>query len=747
MAQACQPGEGACPANTDCEGSFAACTAACETAAQRTWTQTAAQSGQGADCPTSLHCKIGDGGCVPTFVEADIGSVAASLTLNIDIAELAVGTPQRLQFEENFRRDVAVRLGGISVDRVVIKGIEAGSAVVVFLVLPDPNEVEQSDPAAFESGMSELLLTTFSEPEVAIAGTRTADAIDEDTVKVITAEVVKAAETELQSELDAKWATDCEGYFTKCTSACERTWIEITAQSGQGAPCPDARDCQDGEDECSDSGARTIMLVVVVFVLLLVVAACAVRKRRETASVDKTDPVSVDGGETTSNDQTKIAPVDVGEPPEPHSVALPPLNVSGLQVVKDVLCREILQANELHEEVSKRLVKARIDSTQKFHELRLLLLEPEKDLIRDFGFPTTDAKKVCQHWESKFAQPQPIGRLEQERGEVKVIESRKDSDGYLGRGGSGEVFLGVLMRQNRSPETVAVKTLVPGFAEADLVKFQKEHDVALTASRNCSGVCHTYGQLIHERTVYLVMKRYRTDLSKVLMPHHNPTASAKHRQQSLPVPTCISYGLQVCTALCELHSLPQPIVVRDLKPSNLLIDEHGSIVISDFGIANAMGDDETQTTTRTGGAGAGTPQYMSPEQLAPDELDPSWEDDVPRGGGAQVRIDRRPAVDIWAWACVMLEMLTGCKPWPNLNYYQIMNKMINMHASPQLPADVPTPPQLRELIERCFAHNPTQRPTAKELALALENLGIVNTEEEEPPPQVASAIPEAVPQP
>jgi serine/threonine protein kinase len=95
----------------------------------------------------------------------------------------------------------------------------------------------------------------------------------------------------------------------------------------------------------------------------------------------------------------------------------------------------------------------------------------------------------------------------------------------------------------------------------------------------------------------------------------------------------------------------------------------------------------------------------------------------------------------------MLEMLTGCTPWPNLNYDQIMNKMINMHASPQLPADVPTPPQLRELIERCFAHNPTQRPTAKELALALENLGIVNTEEEEPPPQVASAIPEAVPQP
>ena len=61
--QTCSPGQGNCPLNTDCAGEWSACTDACETASQRTWTETAAQSGGGAACPAATDCSPGDGDC------------------------------------------------------------------------------------------------------------------------------------------------------------------------------------------------------------------------------------------------------------------------------------------------------------------------------------------------------------------------------------------------------------------------------------------------------------------------------------------------------------------------------------------------------------------------------------------------------------------------------------------------------------------------------------------------------------
>merc|ERR1712094_158536 len=112
---------------------------------------------------------------------------------------------------------------------------------------------------------------------------------------------------------------------------------------------------------------------------------------------------------------------------------------------------------------------------------------------------------------------------------------------------------------------------------------------------------------------------------------------------------------------------------------NLLLDEHAEhIVISDFGIAG-MRDATTTTTTTGDGSGSDTPgggsaQYMSPEQYDPDEFHSDSEEEeavdaqVKSAGTAaatKVRVDKRPPVDVWAWACVMLEMLSGRKPWPN----------------------------------------------------------------------------------
>lgn len=69
MAEDCEDGDGECVFNIDCEGSYSACTSACESANDRVWTETQAQHGAGAACPEAEDCVYGDGGCVNTVVQ------------------------------------------------------------------------------------------------------------------------------------------------------------------------------------------------------------------------------------------------------------------------------------------------------------------------------------------------------------------------------------------------------------------------------------------------------------------------------------------------------------------------------------------------------------------------------------------------------------------------------------------------------------------------------------------------------
>ena len=140
-------------------------------------------------------------------------------------------------------------------------------------------------------------------------------------------------------------------------------------------------------------------------------------------------------------------------------------------------------------------------------------------------------------------------------------------------------------------------------------------------------------------------------------------------------------------------------MVRDLKPSNVLVDEDGTLVVADFGIATI-----TQTTlaqaTATGGL-KGTSCYMSPELWDPDGL-----------GQATGK------ADVWAWGCVVVEMLSGNRPWKGKQDMQIMFKVISEKASPTLPDGLPQP--FDALIRRCFAFDAATRPSARELAAALQ---------------------------
>ena len=124
-----------------------------------------------------------------------------------------------------------------------------------------------------------------------------------------------------------------------------------------------------------------------------------------------------------------------------------------------------------------------------------------------------------------------------------------------------------------------------------------------------------------------------------------PTLAEYIGSKALPITRTLEIAGEIAGALEAAHD--KGIVHRDLKPANIKLTGGGTVKVLDFGLATAIGPDEHIVSARgEGGSGvirdgfiAGTPAYMSPEQA--------------RGE----RIDQRS--DIWAFGCVLYEMLTG----------------------------------------------------------------------------------------
>ncbi|MGW4801221.1 protein kinase domain-containing protein, partial [Nonomuraea sp. NPDC004297] len=145
-------------------------------------------------------------------------------------------------------------------------------------------------------------------------------------------------------------------------------------------------------------------------------------------------------------------------------------------------------------------------------------------------------------------------------------------------------------------------------------------------------------------------------------------------------------AVATATALAAIHQAG--VVHRDFKPANVLLGPGGPRVI-DFGIARAMDDAVTHTSSVVG-----TPAYMSPEQLA----------------GQPVG----PASDVFAWASVMVWAGTGTPPFGQDTLPAIINRIL--HNEPQL-GDLPQP--LRSIVYACLAKDPQRRPTMRDVILRL----------------------------
>lgn len=179
------------------------------------------------------------------------------------------------------------------------------------------------------------------------------------------------------------------------------------------------------------------------------------------------------------------------------------------------------------------------------------------------------------------------------------------------------------------------------------------------------------------------------------------------------------YSLELLEGLAYLHQ--SGIVHRDIKPENILLDFNGIIKYVDFGAARKIvenstrvanmdskseTDDESHTksaaNTKSSGNGihnmVGTPMYMAPESIT----------GAPNKG-------KFGADDVWSLGCVILEMVTGKRPWANLdNEWAIMYQVAAGHVPP-LPSKDELSQEGMAFLSKAIIQNPDKRATAAEL--------------------------------
>src|SRR5919197_2056084 len=238
-----------------------------------------------------------------------------------------------------------------------------------------------------------------------------------------------------------------------------------------------------------------------------------------------------------------------------------------------------------------------------------------------------------------------------------VLEGRYRIVGRLGRGGMGEVFRADDLKLGQA---VALKFL-PEALDRDPARLTQLHmEVRMARQVSHPNVCRVYDVGEFEGHTFLSMEYVDGE----------DLASLLRRIGRFSQDRAIELARQICAGLAAAHD--RGVVHRDLKPANIMLDGNGRIRITDFGLADGAGEPVR----------AGTPAYMSPEQL---------------GGG-----DVTPRSDIYALGLVLYELFTGRRALEGKNLAELIAKreLAGIPSPTELVRDLD--PAIDRTIMRCL---------------------------------------------
>ena len=283
-----------------------------------------------------------------------------------------------------------------------------------------------------------------------------------------------------------------------------------------------------------------------------------------------------------------------------------------------------------------------------------------------------------------------------------VLAGRYRIVGLLGRGGMGDVYRADDMKLG---QTVALKFL-PREMSADPVWRERFFaEVRITRQLSHPNICRVYDVADIDGRHFLSMEFIGGEDLASLLTRIGHLSNTK----ALEIARQLAAGLAAAHAGGVLH--------RDLKPANIMIDGHGRVRITDFGLAVGV------TNAPVEGEVAGTPAYMAPEQLA--------------GKGATVRSD------IYGLGLVLYEVCCGRRAFAANSLAELRDQ--KEHTTPRSPSDIrPDVDSLLErIIMRCLERDPRARPSSvAQLAASLpggDPLAAAIAAGETPSPEVVAA--------
>ncbi len=294
---------------------------------------------------------------------------------------------------------------------------------------------------------------------------------------------------------------------------------------------------------------------------------------------------------------------------------------------------------------------------------------------------------VCERWKRPTAltqsmatsllspprHPEMLGRI-----------GRYDVERLIGSGGMGVVFKAYDTELNRP---VAVKLLAPYLSGSGAARNRFAREARAAAAVVDEHVVAIHNVESDSEHPFLVMKYIAGGSLQLRLDREGP----------LDVCEVLRIGLHTAQGLAAAHA--QGLIHRDVKPSNILLDEGVErALLTDFGLARATDD---ASLTRSG-FHPGTPHYMSPEQVRGEAID--------------------PRSDLFGLGCVLYAMCTGHPPFRSETSYAVLRRITDDTPRSTRETNPSIPPWLDQIVMTLLAKSPEDRfESAEQVAELLEN--------------------------